>query len=235
VKPYYFSISALMLFISIHSLEYIRPFAPYYSQCGQDKYLNENVFFNKKNGVFIEIGAHDGVSFSNTYYFERMLGWTGICIEPNPDRFEQLKVNRKAICLNACVSDFNGSADFIKITGAPEMLSGLKNAYDPRHLDRIDLELSMNGGSKEIIQVDVLTLQSIVNKYQIKKIDFLSVDTEGSELFILKSIDLSAVDIEVIIVENNYDDPKIHLYLLENGYILLTRLDGDSMYQKRRK
>ena len=55
----------------------------FYSQCGQDKWAYENLFKNKNDGFFIEIGADDGIHFSNTKFFED-LGWNGICIEPSP-------------------------------------------------------------------------------------------------------------------------------------------------------
>lgn len=221
--------------VYLRGLEYIRPYAPYYSQCGQDKYLNEKIFFNKKNGVLVDIGAHDGISFSNTYYFEKFLGWTGICIEPHPDRFLELKHNRKSICFQGCISNFNGKAEFMKVVGPPEMLSGLKDAYDQRHLDRINRELSSRGGSAEVIEVEVCTLQSILDQYGITKIDFLSVDTEGSELLILKSIDWAVTDIDVIIVENNYNDDQIYNYLVQNGYVLVENFGFDEIYRKRKK
>lgn len=53
--------------------------------------MNERFFKNLKNGVFFDIGAHDGVSLSNTYFFEKELGWSGICLEPIPEVFERLK------------------------------------------------------------------------------------------------------------------------------------------------
>ena len=56
----------------------------YYSQFKQDQFLNEVLFNNKKNGFFIDIGAHDGVTISNTLFFEKQNDWKGICIEPNP-------------------------------------------------------------------------------------------------------------------------------------------------------
>ena len=217
-----------------HKQVYVQPFAPYYSQCGQDKYLNEQVFRNKQHGVFIDIGAHDGISFSNSYYFEKYLGWTGICIEPHPDRFHELKNNRTAICLPICIADFNGQAEFVKISGAPEMLSGLVDCYDPRHVARINRELQLNGGSAHIINVETCTLASVVEKYKFGSIDLLSVDTEGSEFLILKSIDLKAVDIAYIVVENNYGDNNVHNYLIANGYRHIKRFQGDDLYEKIR-
>ena len=211
---------------------YQRPFFPYYSQCGQDQYLNEDIFHNKRNGVFIDIGAHDGISFSNTYFFEQNLGWTGICIEPHPDRYKELRANRTSICLQACVANYNGKGEFLKISGAPEMLSGLNDAYDPRHEARINYELAQNGGSAEVLEVDVYTLATILEKYGVTKIDFLSVDTEGSEFLILSSIDLKTIDIAYIVVENNYEDNLIHNYLISNNYRHIKKVGGDDVYQK---
>jgi hypothetical protein len=64
----------------------------YYSQIRQDRYID--FFFSKKrNGVFVDIGANDGVTLSNTYFLEKERHWTGICIEPIPSSFEKLKAN----------------------------------------------------------------------------------------------------------------------------------------------
>jgi len=69
----------------------------YYSQYQQDKYLNEIVFKNKEKGFFLDIGAHDGASLNNTYFFEKYRKWNGICIEPIPEVFAKLDENRNCI------------------------------------------------------------------------------------------------------------------------------------------
>ena len=66
----------------------------YYSQVQEDIFLNENIFKNKKNGVYIELGALDGVLYSNTKFFEDSLNWKGILIEPHPEKFKLLQQNR---------------------------------------------------------------------------------------------------------------------------------------------
>ena len=66
----------------------------YYSHCEEDMYLNTHFFKNKKNGVYIELGALDGVTLSNTKFFEDTLNWSGILIEPHPYTFRDLVVNR---------------------------------------------------------------------------------------------------------------------------------------------
>ena len=66
----------------------------YYSQSGEDNFLNANYFKNKTNGTFIELGALDGVLYSNTKFFEDTLGWSGILIAPHPYKFQELTKNR---------------------------------------------------------------------------------------------------------------------------------------------
>ena len=72
------------------------------SQLAQD--LNVISFYNNmKNGYFIEIGASDGISLSNTYLLEKKYNWNGICIEPIPDEYNKLIKNRSAICCNRAI------------------------------------------------------------------------------------------------------------------------------------
>lgn len=233
VKRLYFLCLAVFISHMVQGYPYLQPFAPYYSQCGQDKYVNEVLLHNKRNGIFVDIGAHDGISYSNTYYFEKELGWTGICIEPHPDRFAELEKNRSATCIKACVANFTGTADFLKISGGPEMLSGLVNSYDSRHQQRIKDELVQRGGSQETIKADVFMLNEILQKHGIKHIDLLSVDTEGSEWDIIKSIDFEKFDIDVIVVENNFGERKIYDFLTQHGYRCVASLGGDQVYKKR--
>src|SRR5262249_35133335 len=110
-----------------------------YSQCGQDRFLLENFFKGKRNGVFVDVGAYDGERFSNTLFFEKTMGWRGLCIEPLPSAFAKLTASRAAICENVCVSDFEGEADFVEAdAGSDEqMWSGLTSRFDPRHVQRL--------------------------------------------------------------------------------------------------
>lgn len=225
-----------VLFISKPFLayEYPRPIDKYYSQKGQDKFLNENIFKNKKNGVFVEVGAHDGISFSNSYFFEKNLEWTGICIEPNPKIFNTLKANRSCICEQLCISNSDEIKEFLLCDGyILEMYSGLLENYDPRHLNRIDEEISVFGGNKKIISVNCCILQDLLDKHNIKHIDFLSIDTEGGETFIIKSIDFEKISIDIIIVENNFNESDIKNYLETKNYILIEHIGKDDIYIKR--
>jgi len=198
----------------------------YYSQpyVGQDRYLNENYFHNKKDGFFVDIGAHDGISHSNSYFFEKTLGWKGICIEAHPRIFKTLEKQRSCTCVNVAVSRMDGEVEFIKVEGAPEMLSGIADTYDPRHMKRLKSEIERDGGSFEKVKVPSQRLMSIIEKHPVKTIDYLSIDTEGNELEILKSIDFEKVSIGIISVENNYQDPQLRTFLESKNFNYVTLL-----------
>jgi len=204
----------------------------YYSQFLQDKYLNEKVFMNKKHGVFIDIGAHDGVLLSNTYFFEKTLDWTGICIEPLPEVFDRLEKNRTSICINGCVTETRTKVPFLKISGYSDMLSGIIDKYDPEHLKRIEHEQAVHGGTSELVDVEGYPLNALLEFYGIYHVDFISLDTEGGELDILKSIDFSRFQVDVIVVENNYS-VQFNEFLSSKGYIKITNLGCDEIYVKK--
>ena len=71
----------------------------YYSQWGEDEFLNNNYFHNMTNGAYIELGALNGVLYSNTKFFQDKLNWNGILIEPHPHAFDILKQCRPNNCL----------------------------------------------------------------------------------------------------------------------------------------
>lgn len=204
----------------------------FYSQHGQDQFLYQHFFQEKQNGIFVEFGAHDGISFSNTYFFEKTLKWKGLCIEPIPNVFEKLKQNRTAICIQGCVSETSGTQDFIKLEGYSEMLSGLQEKYDPMHMQRIDHELNAHGGKKEILKVPCYTLNDLLEKNGLWHVDYLSVDTEGGELKILQSLDFNKFDIDIISVENNYKDSRFKEFMDSKGYVFIKTLGTDEIYKK---
>jgi hypothetical protein len=84
----------------------------FFSQAGQDKWVVEFFKF-KENGFFLDIGAYDGIEYSNSYYLEKNLNWNGICIEANPTIYKKLISNRNCECLNVAVTDYSGKANFI--------------------------------------------------------------------------------------------------------------------------
>lgn len=206
----------------------------YYSQCQQDKILNEFFFKDNKNGIFFDVGAHDGKTISNSYFFEKELNWTGVCFEPIPNIFNKLKENRSCICLNKAVYNENTTIDFMHNEGYTEMLSGIISTYDEKHKNRIKNEINYYGGSSQILQVETIKLVDVINNYNFSTIDYLSIDTEGSELQVLEGIDFTQIHINIIGIEVNYDGSADHLkikqILQNNNFSLWNRLGSDEIY-----
>jgi len=204
-----------------------------YSQYEQDKFVD--IYFKKKdNGFFLDIGAHDGVSFSNSYFFEKERGWSGICIEPNPDVFVLLNKNRLSRNYNVCISDTEGSVVFRKIVGYSEMLSGILEFMDQKHIDRINDECAEYNSTFEDIKVESRNLNAILKSDNIKHIDYLSIDTEGAESKIIKSIDLDEINIEFLTVENNDSSDELRLYLKGKGYECIKSFTDDFFIKTNR-
>ena len=81
----------------------------YHSQHGQDRFVADLLFHSKRGGVFVDVGAYEGITFSNTLHFEREFGWTGIAVEPHPASFAELAASRNCLVSNCCMSPFRGN------------------------------------------------------------------------------------------------------------------------------
>lgn len=201
----------------------------YKSQYKQDKFLDSVVFSKKKNGFFLDIGAHDGETYSNSFFFEKYRKWQGVCVEPNPHVYNKLIKIRNSFNYNACIGNENKIVDFSKIEGYSEMLSGVTSSYNKEHLDRIKKEITKFGGKVEVIKSEMILLEDIV-ELKNKIIDFISIDTEGNELDILKSINYKNHHISCIVVENNYNNIEIDNLLTSKGFLLLYKLSCDQVF-----
>jgi FkbM family methyltransferase len=208
----------------------------YASQCLQDVYLDRWVFHGMRDGVFVDVGAHDGVTFSNSCFFERARGWTGVCIEPNPTVFERLRANRRCTALNCCVAAEEGRVSFRKLTGYSEMLSGIAANYRPEHRDRVEAEIRQHGGTSEVIEVEARSLAGIAGAHGISEISYLSIDTEGSEWEILQSIDFERRFVHALTVECNFGEEKARIVSLlrAQGFEPIIDLGSDVVFLNRR-
>jgi FkbM family methyltransferase len=204
----------------------------YYSEAGQDRFLNEIIFKGKKHGTFIEIGAAEGVTLSNTYFFEKELDWSGVCVEPRPDAFRKLIATRNCSCIQACVTDFSGPGMFLEVDGVPT-LSGLVSKYDPRHLQRVHQEIGKTGSQTRELQVRCCTFDQLMEENAVGVIDYLSIDTEGGELDLLKTINFERFSIKVISVENAFADGHFEATMNKNGYDLVAVIGCDDIYVRK--
>ena len=198
-------------------------------QAGQDKIIKKIFFDGKKNGFFIEIGAYDGIIGSNCYHFERFLNWDGIAIEPSIIQFEKLKKNRKCKLLNNAISDKVKEVEFIEVTEGLTQMSGINDSTFKRNINII----SKNQPSKtQSINLKTITFDEIVPKN--KDIDYLSVDIEGGEMNLLKSIDFKINNIKVISVENNVPkEQNFKKFFEEINFIYLDRIGQDEIFYNR--
>jgi len=198
-----------------------------YSQLNQD--LNVlNFYNNKRNGFYIEIGANDGITLSNTYLLATKYGWKGICVEPISKIFELLCKNRPyASCCNNAVYSQSGKEIIFDISNDNNLLSGIST-----HIDHFKEVVDNN---KTQIVVKTITLNDLLQKYNSPLfIDYMSLDTEGSELEILKSVDLTKYIFGLIDVEHNYVEPRrseIRKLLQANGYIFMKENQWDDCYK----
>jgi FkbM family methyltransferase len=203
----------------------------FYSQAGQDRFLFENFFRGKRGGRFVDVGAYDGEKFSNSLFFERFMGWLGLCVEPLPAAYQRLVAGRQCICEQVCVADFEGEATLLESDcGIDEkMLSGLSVNFDRRHVERVNRHAT----NRVERVVAVKKLSSLLEKYGLFSIDFCSIDTQGSELGIIEELDLKRFKVGVFTIENSYDDPRVGEVMERKGYEFVVKLERDYIFKRR--
>lgn len=192
-----------------------------YSQYGEDLILDKLLNF-QKFGFFVDVGTNDPVKFSNTYRFYKK-GWSGINIEPNFSLFKKIENKRKLdINLNLGVANKKGQLKFYLIN--PHTLSTFnKDLANQAVFDGYQIE-------KEIM-VNVLPLREIFNNHLLKKIDFLSIDTEGFELSVLRSNDWKKYRPRYILIEINRGLMEIKNFLNSENYKEIFNNDTNAIFK----
>lgn len=207
----------------------LRSSSPYFSQAGQDRYLDEHVFERKRNGVFVEIGAYDGVTGSNCLFFEAMRDWSGLIVEPSPVQFHAMTEFRRSAYVQAAIGPEEDIMDFIHVTQGYTQMSGLSETYDDAILGSVR---NNPHHQEEIVKVSTRRLDKLLREHDILQVDYCSLDVEGAELLILSSFPFDAFDISVWTIENTTRTGEIQDLLESNGYRLLTVIGCDEVYQK---
>ena len=212
-----------------HVLRMLDPDDPHVSQAGQDRVL-DRVLGGKTGGVFVDIGAYDGRTGSNTLFFERERGWTGLLVEPVPDMATRAAACRAAPCRTLAIADRDGTAPFITVTSGYTQMSGLSGSYDSDLLTRVRADARH---SEQGTEVPTRTLDSLLREAALGPIDYVSLDIEGAELSALSVFSFAAFDIRAWSIENNAASPAIPALMRENGYDLIDFCGQDEIYLRR--
>jgi len=182
------------------------------SQSGQDKYMYEHFFWNKKTpGIYVEYGARDGKEHSNTYFYEFALGWSGLLVEFEDVEFSKLVKNRPgsiviqgAVCKEHKLKEFAISKN-TGWHGDPELY--------PEHRKQLLVKK---------VTVKCYTLNELLTESGFRYIDYMSIDTEGSEYSIIEAFDFNLFVVDLIQIEvlmGALDlKKKIHDLMISKGY-----------------
>ncbi|CAG2191170.1 unnamed protein product [Mytilus edulis] len=157
----------------------------HFSQDNQDQTVYD--ILKRNDGFFVEMGGFDGKTFSNTLWLERQHKWTGLLVEANPSLCKAIdKLKRNVWRLCGCISSAKNTT-FIK-AGA---LGGSIDTLGPNRLET--LVMSNN------LTVPCFKLDEVLSKIGIKRIHYFSLDVEGGELTVLKSIRNELISREIIV------------------------------------
>jgi FkbM family methyltransferase len=196
----------------------------HWSQNNEDHILLEKFHMRKRNGFYMEMGALDGRTYSNTLFFQHNLDWTGLLIEADPQSIPKLQQNRpNNLQFHGAVCEQTKTLHWLTGSAA---VSGIYEYMDPVHVK------AWHAGAKveDMIKIQCKPLSAILASFKISHIDFFSLDVEGAELEVLKTFPFDSVCVDVIFVEASGFDKKkekqVRDLLIQNGYMLI----GQIMY-----
>jgi FkbM family methyltransferase len=180
-----------------------------YSQLGQDLFVIRHLR-HKRNGFFVEVGVGEGKHLSNTYLLEKKYKWNGILCEPNPVFHDSIRAQRSAILEKRAAFSESGARLSFLCCQNRELSTFSMHANGDHHV-----------GTGTEIDVETVTLTDLLTQQGVKEIDYLSVDTEGSELAILKDFDFDRFKVPVMTIEHNFDKERLaalDFLILPRGY-----------------
>ncbi len=198
----------------------------YFAQSSLDKKLK--TYIDYSSGYFVELGANDGFTASNTLYFEIKKNWRGILIEPSPNLFLSCvhyrnREGNKIYC-NACVP-FDYTKKYVDIDYAYLMSvsSDLEKDIPDDFIDNAKLQLGDHYKDLRFGSI-ARTLSSILDESNAPEtIDLLSLDAEGAELAILRGIDFNKYKFKFMLIESRSID-RLSEFLFKHGYKKIDQL-----------
>jgi FkbM family methyltransferase len=194
------------------------------SQFKQDEWITSKLNC-KKGGYYIDIGSNSGEQNSNTAVLDKEFGFKGLCIDPFPTHMK----NRSCHVINKALYKKDG--EMLEFIGKGNALGGLSIGMNENSMHS---KTTSKMGKTKVETANPLTL---FKQYNVPKvIDYLSIDTEGTELDILKEIPLDIYCIKYIHVEHNFEEPRrsdIRKYLEKEGYKFEENIHVDDYYSKK--
>ncbi|MEQ8653998.1 MAG: FkbM family methyltransferase [Kiloniellales bacterium] len=199
------------------------------SQIGQDQWVAEVALPGKREGFFLDVGAHDGFQLSNSYVLETVFDWKGILIEANPKTFAEIGKRRKAIAINTCVDGKKGTVRFHFEERA--MLGGIVDS-DTSQTERVLKRKMQEGHVGDVVEVNAVPLHEILQEQSApSEIDYLSIDIEGAETRALLPFPFDAYAFRVMTVERPKQVLRDHLDAV--GYAEILKYKWDTFYAHR--
>ncbi len=205
-----------------HSLRFLKLMSCSKAQLRQDLFVLSELDF-KTNGFFVEFGATNGIELSNTYLLEKDFGWTGILAEPAKRWHDDLKRNRTSCIETSCVwRDSKSSLTFNEVdVGELSTISSYSSSDHHHKMRRYG----------RTYQVETISLEHLLEKHEApEEIDYLSIDTEGSEYDILSSFSFDRYSFKIITCEHNFGPQRERIcsLLSKNGY--MRKFEGISQF-----
>lgn len=202
-----------------------------YSQSGEDLILRQ-IFVDKADGFYVDVGAHHPKRYSNTFYFYTR-GWRGINIDAMPGSMKAFQQTRPHdINLELGISENEGEMTFY--------------VFNEPALNTFDAEVARQNNKEPFrvvnkVKVRTLSLANVLNQYlpQGQHIDFLSIDVEGLDLVVLKSNNWAQFRTDVILVESHdfeMDEPMacdVYRYLIDQGYKCIAKTTMTLVFDSR--
>ncbi len=201
-----------------------------YSQSGQDRWVLSELM-GKRDGFFLDIGAFDGKSFSNTYLLEKKFGWHGICVEPSDASFRRLQKTRTCICDHSLLWKEETDVEFIDAGEYGGVASELSEPY----LRLMERCLGVSRSSRIPVKRRTSTVADVLRRHAAPAcIDYLSIDTQGSEYEILQGFPFAVHHVRTLTVEHwnqREKRDKIRTLLTRNGYVLAKAVAYEDWYR----
>jgi len=211
------------------------------NQRGQTGQVNTilKFFNNKKNGFFIEAGAWDGEDLSNTIFLETQMDWTGLLVEPNKGVYQKLlRKKRNSHSINSCLS-IRKYAEKVKFDTA-DVFGAIEDEDNPNKDELLDLrnryqnQFRHKDVARESVIVQCYPLYSLLLSLGNPKVDFMSLDIEGSELDVLQTIPFDKVQIDLFLIETQHsNETAITELMAKNGYEMQPMPPYDHIYFRK--